>query len=292
MSNIRMPCDTSDQAHRTSSSHAGSNPCQQSFRISNPLRLLTTLLQRKTTELPFITSSLFQPTDYLFPFGRTADSFSCTSYLQSCRSNARARGAFFSSLAALAHGTALLHHMCDKGHDRISKELLDNTRRRYPHHRYQAVDPVSSEHPQHHQPTQDPSDAHAIRLSLSFSAASQHLITDRTTQWIGMYLDALTDRELSAQGHSRGHLATAMLNPPVKLFSVKPATSAADVHLIQSTHLTEANGQLKNELYAFCDGWQRFIRIANFSRRPHQRCHSADAAERSFPIHSSDTADS
>jgi hypothetical protein len=65
MSNIRMPCDTSDQAHRTSSSHAGSDPCQQSFRISNPLRLLATLLQRKTTEPPFITSSLFQPTDYL-----------------------------------------------------------------------------------------------------------------------------------------------------------------------------------------------------------------------------------
>jgi hypothetical protein len=55
-----------------------------------------------------------------------------------------------------------------------------------------------------------------------------------------------------------------MLNPPVKLFSVKPATSAADAHLVGSTHLAEANGQLKNELYAFCDGWRQLIHIANF----------------------------
>jgi hypothetical protein len=129
-------------AHCTSISHAGSTECQQSFRISNLLRFLATLLQHTTTEPPFITSRPFQPTDYLIPFGRAANSSSSASYLQSCRSNAQARGAFFTSLAALA----ALPHGVTKAAIESSKELLDDARRHCSHHRHRAVSSVSCEH--------------------------------------------------------------------------------------------------------------------------------------------------
>jgi hypothetical protein len=127
--NYQVLCDTSDQAHCTSITHAGSTECQQSFRISNLLQLLATLLQHTTTEPPFITSRPFQPTDCLILFGRTFNPSSCTSYLQSCRSHAQARGAFPTSLAALLHDVT-------KAAIETSKELLDNTRCDRPSHRH------------------------------------------------------------------------------------------------------------------------------------------------------------